>query len=340
MPSSQMSSESLGSALDGVVAATSFAGVVRVDLGDQTVLARGYGLADRRHAAPATVDTRFAVASASKGFTALVVVSLVADGALTLDTTARSLLGANLPLIGDDVTVEQLLAHTSGIGDYFEEDDDVPLDAYLLPVPVHRLVTTVDYLPILDGYPSSFAPGERFAYCNGGFVVLALLAERASGVPFHDLVQRRMLDPAGMDDTAYLRSDELPERTATGYLSADEPRTNVLHLPVRGSGDGGAYTTVADVHAFWTALVEGRIVPPEWVERMTRPGGRAQPADARGYGLGFWLRGDDVVALEGCDTGVSFRSEYRRSDRLSWTVIGNTTDGAWPVARLLTAEFG
>src|SRR5664279_2390365 len=76
---------------------------------------------------------------------------------------------------------------------------------------------------------------------------------------------------------AYLRSDELPERTATGYLDAASPRTNVLHLPVRGSGDGGAYTTVADVHAFWTALLAGRIVAPGWVERTTRPGGRAQP---------------------------------------------------------------
>ena len=81
---------------------------------------------------------------------------------------------------------------------------------YLLPVPVHELATTEQYLAVLDGHRPSSPPGERFAYCNGGYVVLALIAERASGVPFHDLVRRRVCEPAGMDDTAFLRSDELP----------------------------------------------------------------------------------------------------------------------------------
>jgi CubicO group peptidase (beta-lactamase class C family) len=70
-------------------------------------------------------------------------------------------------------------------------------------------------------------------------VVLALIGERASGTPFHALVQERVCGPAGMADTAYLRSDELPRRAAIGYLADDAPRTNVHHLPVRGSGDGG-----------------------------------------------------------------------------------------------------
>ena len=79
-----------------------------------------------------------------------------------------------------------------------------------MPVPVHELATTEQYLAALDGHPTKFAPGERFAYCNGGYVVLALIAERATGVPFHDLVRRRVCEPAGMLDTAFLRSDELP----------------------------------------------------------------------------------------------------------------------------------
>jgi CubicO group peptidase (beta-lactamase class C family) len=68
--------------------------------------------------------------------------------------------------------------------------------------------------------------------------VLALIAERASGVPFHDLVRARVTDPAGMPDTEFLRSDELPGRAAIGYLTLDSPRTNVFHTgdPVRGHG--------------------------------------------------------------------------------------------------------
>ena len=87
------------------------------------------------------------------------------------------------------MTVEHLLAHRSGIGDYLDEDAVESVDDYVLPVPVHRLATTEDYLQVLDGHPQAFPPGERFAYNNGGFVVLALIAERAAGAPFPDLVE-------------------------------------------------------------------------------------------------------------------------------------------------------
>ena len=91
-----------------------------------------------------------------------------------------------------------------------------------------------------------------------------------------------------MRDTAYLRSDELPGRAALGYLTGDGPRTNVLHLPVRGSGDGGVYSTAADIAALWRAFFAGRIVPPRWVAEMVRPRSDV-PAESKRYGLGFWL---------------------------------------------------
>ena len=79
---------------------------------------------------------------------------------------------------------------------------------------------------MLGGFPQAFAPGTDFAYCNGGFVVLALLAERAAGVPFHDLVQRHVIDRAGLTRTAYLRSDALPGDAALGYLHPGATRTS------------------------------------------------------------------------------------------------------------------
>ena len=117
---------------------------------------------------------------------------------LGLDATARSLLGSDLPLIDDGVTVEQLLAHRSGIGDYLDEDELDDNNDYVLTVPVHELATTEQFLAVLDGHPMKHEPGERFVYCNGGYMVLALLAERASGVPFHDLVDQRVCTPAWM----------------------------------------------------------------------------------------------------------------------------------------------
>jgi len=327
--------------LDAIAVETGFSGVVRVDRAGHVEIARAYGLAHRGLEVPNEVDTRFGLASGTKGLTALTVVSLVEEGALELGTTARSLLGDELPLVGDDVTVEQLLSHRSGIGDYLDEDLGVDVDEYLMPVPGHELATTEQYLAVLDGYPPKYRPDERFAYCNSGFVLLAALAERASGTPFHELVRQRVCEPAGMADTAFLRSDELPGRVALGYVEVDGAwRTNVFHLPVRGSGDGGIYSTAADIQALWTALFAGEIVSPHWVGEMTRPRSEAEVGSSR-YGLGLWLhKTTEAVALEGMDAGVSFRSDHDPGRDLTRTVISNTTDGAWPIARHLAEQLG
>lgn len=330
----------LRSAVDAVAAESRFSGVVRVDRDSSTELLEAYGTAHRGWSIPNAVDTRFGTASGTKTLTALTVMSLVQDGHLDLMTTARSVLGEDLPLIDDRVTVEHLLAHRSGIGDYFDEDLVESMTDYVMPVPVHRLVTTEDYLAVLDGRPQVFPPDERFAYNNSGFVVLALIAERLSGTPFPDLVQARVCEPAGMRDTGFLRSDEPDGRTALGYLDVDGLRTNVLHLPVRGTGDGGILTTAADVAALWRALDAGTIVPRDVVAEMWRPRSDV-PAESARYGLGFWLRpaGDAIVILGG-DAGVSFTSVHDPVSRLTWTVLSNTTNGAWPVARLLREMCG
>ena len=329
-----MAMSDLEAELDTLAAETGFSGVVRVDRADRVELAKAYGWAHRGYGIPNELDTRFGTASAAKGLTALTVVSLIEEGRLELTTTARSVLGGDLPLIDDRVTVEHLLAHRSGIGDYLDEDVGYDVNDYVLPVPVHELVATEDYLAVLDGHPTKFAPDERFGYCNGGYVVLALIAERTGGKGFHDLVRERVCEPAGMHDSAFLRSDELPGRTAMGYLELDgTSRSNVFHLPVCGTGDGGIYTTAADVAAFWLALYAGRIVSPDWVREMTRP--RSDVPPKWRYGLGFWLPAPGRVQLEGSDAGVSFRSVHDPDERLTSTVLSNTTDGAWPIALFL-----
>ena len=325
--------------LDAIAAETAFSGAVRIDRSDRVELAKAYGLAHRGYEIPNELDTRFALASGTKGLTALAVVSLIESGQLALATTARSMLGPDLPLIDDGVTVEQLLSHRSGIGDYLDEDVEVDLTDYLMPVPVHALATTEQYLAVLDGHATKFAPGERFSYCNGGYVVLALIAERASEIPFHELVRRRVCEPAGMTDTEFLRSDELPGRTAYGYLEMEGAwRTNVHHLPVRGSGDGGVYSTVADMSALWRAFLAGRIVSDRWVREMLQP---RSESPGRRYGLGFWLHeSTDAAMLIGSDAGVSFRTVHDPASGITHTVVSNTSDGAWPITRFLGEQLG
>lgn len=320
--------------LDSLATENDFSGAVRVESGGKVELSKAYGMAHRALEVPNRVETRFALASGTKGPTALVVVSLIEEGVLDLDTTARSVLGSDLPLIDADVTIEQLLAHRSGIGDYLDEDV-FDAEDYVMPVPVHQLATAEDYLAVLDGYPQKFAPGEGFEYCNGAFVVLALIAERASGTDYHELVQARVFEPAGMTGAGFLRSDELPGDAALGYLSIDGvSRTNLLHIPVRGLGDGGMYASVADVSALWDGFFAGRIVSAEWVSEMVRPRSDA-PSESMRYGLGFWLHeSTDTVILIGADAGISFWTARDPVDGVTCTVVSNTSEGAWPIAGL------
>jgi CubicO group peptidase (beta-lactamase class C family) len=332
--------QSLEELVDAAARAEAFSGVVRVDRSGTTELLEAYGYADRAYAVANAVDTQFGTASVTKGFTALTVMGLVERGALDLSTTARSLLGDDLPEIADDVTVEHLLAHRSGIGDYLDEDGLDHVTDHVLSVPVHRLATPEEYLAVLGGHPTAFSAGDGFAYNNGGYVVLALLVERATGVGYHDLVARYVFEPAGMAQTAFLRSDELPAGAARGYLGREGLRTNVLHLPVVGVGDGGAYSTAADLHRLWEALASGRIVSPRSVELMATPHSD-WPEESRRYGLGFHLHQTGAAMwLEGYDAGVSLTSLHEPRQGLTYTVISNWTDGAWPIVELLNTQLG
>jgi CubicO group peptidase (beta-lactamase class C family) len=318
-------------------ARTGFAGVVRLERSGTVALDTAYGLADRSHGLPMTSSNQLGMASGSKTFTALVVLRLVEEGLLALSTTARQVLGPDLPLIAGDVNLEHLLSHRSGIGDYLDEDELDSQD-YVLPVSAHLLNTTADFLPILDGYPTKFPAGERFSYCNAGFVVLALIAERVSGRTYHDLVREMVCKPAGMADTEFLRSDALPGRAALGYVEVEgQWRTNVFHLPVLATGDGGTYTTTADMARFWTALTSGRIVGTETLDDMRTARNRQE--GGRHYGLGLWLEADSPrMTMSGGDAGVSFWSSHHPERGTTGTVIATTMGGAWPVVELIESH--
>jgi CubicO group peptidase (beta-lactamase class C family) len=313
--------------LDEQAVETGFSGVFRIDDADRSVT-KAYGLADRRFSIPNTPSTLFAIASGTKSITSLTVLSLIEDGVLSFDTPARSLLGTDLPLIDDRVTVEQLLTHRSGIGDYLDEDQLEGND-YVLPIPSHLLADANSYLQVLGGYPQVFDPGTEWAYNNGAYVVLAIIAERATGVPYHQLTTNRVLVPAGMNRSGFVRSDDVPADAATGHVDATGTQTNTLHMPLLGVGDGGLYSSADDVASFWAALTAGRIVSSSMVERALRP---LPATDGFRYGMGFWMPMEGpTVQMEGSDPGVSFRSTHDPSLARTVTVLSNTGDGAWPL---------
>ncbi len=310
---------------------TGFSGVVRLARAGEPVLEFAMGLADRRNHVPVEIETRFGSASATKGLTALTIVSLIETGELSMDTTIRSVVGDALPLVDAAVTIEHLLGHTSGVGDYLDEEALGDIDDYVLPVPPHTLTRPSDYFDILNAHPQVSSPGERFAYNNSGYVMLSIVVEMVAG-SYHDAVQERVLGPARMHRAGFFRSDDLPGATALGYLQ--DGRTNVFHLPVIGVGDGGVYLDLDGVTAFWTALFHGDIVSSDHVAEMTTA--HHPVADDRSYGLGFWLSPDArTVALVGMDAGVSFRTAFNKDSRSHYTVMSNTSAGMWPLAEEL-----
>ncbi|WP_454048742.1 serine hydrolase domain-containing protein [Cellulomonas sp. Marseille-Q8402] len=325
--------DALGPALHQRAVESGFSGVIRVDRADETLFAHAYGLADRAHGVPNTVEHRFGTASLAKGFTALAIGSLVDEGRLALSDPVRPVLGRDLPLVDDAVTVDHLLSHTSGIGDYLDESAGGAISDYVLSAPTHLLDDTEAFLPMLEGRPQVSAPGAAFAYNNQGYVVLALIAQRVSGTRFADLVTERVFVPAGMTRSAFLRMDELPGDVARGYLAATGLRSNTLHLPVVATGDGGAFTTAADLAAFWPALLAHRVVSAETLAALTTPRNVDEGERLR-YGAGFWLGLDSPdLVLDGYDAGVSARTRHDPTSGVTVSVLSNWSDGAWPVLR-------
>ncbi len=312
---------------------TGFSGVISVRTPGHTEFEAAFGDADRERGIPNTPTTRFGLASGTKSLTALAVMRLIGADTFELHQPVRELLGPDLPLIDDAVTPLHLLSHTSGIGDYVDEDVIEDREVWPGTLPPSAMTSTAAYLADLGGRAQKFAPGTAFSYCNSGYVVLALLCERATGTAWPDLLAREVIDPAGLTATGYSPTNPVPDGTAIGYR--DDGRTNDGLLPAQGSGDGGLASTLDDIDRLWRALFAGNLVPADTLEIMLTPG--PFPAtETMQYGLGFWLDPQrSAVELEGCDAGISFRSIYDPGPERTTTIMSNTTDGAWPVARVL-----
>jgi len=330
--------EALHAALRRQHEALPFSGVVHIREGSETVFSQAWGYADKAEQRPNLIDTRFAVASGSKTFTAAAICQLVERGKLAFDTRLADCLDIAFPRFDPAVTVHHLLTHTSGIPDYFDEDVSDDYEALWTQRPMYAIRTPADFLPLFQHLPMKFAPGEKFHYNNAGYIVLGLIVEQASGMPFADYVQRHIFDVCGMSRSGYYATDQLPAGSAYGYIEDGSGgwRTNFFAVPIVGGPDGGVFVTAPDMGRYWSGLQEGRIVSREMVERMIAVQGQSK-SDAYGYGL--WLRLREgrvhVYHAEGADPGAAFLSGVVPSRGIDFAVLGNTGDATWPVAKIV-----
>ena len=218
-----------------LVGESGFSGVVSLaPLGSGPSLDLAFGLADRSHRVPNTVETRFAMASGCKIFTAMAVGSLIQEGRIGLDTTLADCVRSRQFHFGSTVTVGQLLNHTAGVPDYFDEELESDYGALWRERPCYRMTSVRDFLPLFENAPMKAPPGQGFLYCNAGFVLLGLVIEELTGRDFREVVAERIFRPCGMTRSGYFAMDALPDNTALGYLSEDEAdrRTNIYSVPI------------------------------------------------------------------------------------------------------------
>lgn len=308
-----------------VAETTDFSGVVSVFQDDAVLLNAAFGYRDVKNRSPNTPTTLFGIASGTKVFTALGIGVLVDQGVITLDTAVGEIDRAYAGFIDPRATVRQLLTHTSGIYDYYDEEIEQDFEQFSVAIPWYDLETPSDYWPLFVSQVMKFRPGERFAYSNGGYVFLGMLIETLTGRLYRDFVSEHVLQAAAMQRSGFYAFNDLPENTANGYF-ADRKTTNIYQLPLRGGGDGGMYTTTDDLRTFWRSLIGGEILS----EALTATYLQTQWAfnDTSGYGCGLYKRLDDsMYFIVGGDAGVGFASRHFPQQKLTINILSNITDG-------------
>lgn len=321
----------------------SFRGCVYVRKNGKSLLTVCQGMRDLANEVPNALDTRFPTASAGKAFVASAVFQLIGEGRLSLDARLDELLPFDLGTLNRSVTVRQLLNHTSGVPDYFDESVMDDYDALWADFPNYKIRRNADLFPLFFDKPMLYAPGERFQYNNSGYVMLAAIIEELTGVPFDVHLQGAVFEPAGMRRTGYYELDRLPANCANAYIwdeARQEYYKNIFSVDAKGTGAGGAYTTVGDVGRFWDALCGGRIVARDAFEAMTSVQAEGEGEDPYGFGLWLKRRRDAVLPyFTGCDPGVSFVSLRNPQSGLEITAVSNFGDNVWAVQEILLEEF-
>lgn len=311
-----------------------FSGAVLVqDMGE--IFERGYGYANRSERIQNSSNTRFGIASGCKIFTSVAICQLVQDGVLSFDSYLKDCLNFSFPYFDPEITIHHLLTHSAGIPDYFDEEIVGDFEELWKKYSMYSMQSPKDFLPLFQNGQMKFSPGERFSYNNAGFILLGLIVEQITGMEFSEYVDKNIFQLLGMLDSGYFSLDQLPERTAIGYIDGDQTwKTNIYSLPIKGGPDGGAFTTVYDLRRFWDALINYRLLSQEYTDILLTP--HIQEDGQVYYGYGVWiLMVDDTIFkyfVMGSDPGVIMQSSIYAKSKIHAHIIGNINRGAGMLA--------
>jgi D-alanyl-D-alanine carboxypeptidase len=244
--------EELWPELEELAEADEFSGVVLLATADGDLIRHAFGPADRRDGRPVCPETRFDLGSIYKLFTSTAILRLVQDGRLGLGDPAGKYVDGLDAAIAEGVTVEHLLRHQSGLGDYLM-DPEFEAD----PKGFRR---PADYLPLLKRQALAFEPGTRTRYSNMGFVLLGAIVEGVTGGDYHDVVDALVFRLAGMATAGPTGGPDAARRyhhMPDGWMPVD------ADYPQVASPAGGGFAAAADLHRFAEALLDLRLLDLE-----------------------------------------------------------------------------
>jgi len=258
---------------------------VLVLLNGEPIVRHALGMADLELEVPSTSTTNYRLASLTKQFTAAAVLMLSEEGVLSLDDPVSNWL-PSLPEFGAGATLRHLLTHTSGLLDYEE----------LIPPERAAPVRDADVLRLIESEKRThFPPGRDYRYSNGGYALLALVVQAASGLSFASFLRDRIFMPLGMSGTvAHEEGVSTVVNRAYGYSPVDGgwKRTD-QNLTSAVLGDGGVYSSIEDLAKWDAALCDDRLLRLESLRLAFTPA-TATDDPATNYGFGWRITGETV----------------------------------------------
>jgi CubicO group peptidase (beta-lactamase class C family) len=294
------------------------------------IKASGYGLANVELDVAVTPETIFQTGSVGKQFTSMAVMMLVEESKLGLDDKISKYIKESSDK-WKEITVRQLLTHTSGIADYGGEEDSMSKGV----INFRKDYTEEELIKAFSGMPLDFAPGEKWSYSNTGYVLLGIIIERITGKFYGDFLQERIFKPLEMNSTRIISEADIVPHRSNGYrLVKGELKNQEWVAPsLNTTADGALYTNVLDLAKWDAALNARRLMKPSSYEAMWTPvklnDGKPYP-----YGFGWDVRDEDghpIVAHDGAWQGFTMNITRYLDTHLTVIVMTNLdSDNAKP----------
>lgn len=291
----------------------------------ETVLSFCHGDASIEYGIKNTLDTKFNVASVGKPITGVAISKLIEDQIVEPSKVISEYIDLK-NCVFNRITVEQLLTHTSGLGDYFQQ-------AYNSPY-TRSYEDFKDFADIIKQATLAFTPGEKWAYSNLGYLVLGLLIEKLTGKTYYSYVSQNVFTPADMIDSGFWFYNEPVKNRATGYDYDTERsiwRSRVVTPVLRGTSAGGWFSTVHDLSKFMEALLTCRLLNNSSTDKVITP---KPELNAAFYGYGFFIS-DHKISHGGDGTGICAQLTYYKASGHTLVVLCNRSSGANAVEQII-----